>query len=258
MRCFFCKNLDEDFAVLDKTEERHLFKVLRAEAGKEILLIDGKGIIAHGMVENAGIRIVKKDICEIPRRKIHLFTALPRKHRMDTLLAQCTEAGMWALHPIITERSVVVPKKDNMSDKWKDKMIEACKQAHNPFVPEIYKPVRLIEALQYISEDIYLSSICSKNQVQNVNTENQDPEKLLHSREKGFTSYYGSTASSGSCSIDLGKSDSINIAWFVGPEGGFADNEIKQLKEAGAKPVSLGRWIMRIETAAVAGILSFV
>ena len=223
MRCFFCEKLDDEFAVLSKQEEYHLFKVLRTEPGKEVLLINGKGIIAECIVdENRIIKILKRKEFKVPKKRIHLFTALPRKHRMDNMLAQCTETGMWALHPIITERSIVVPKKENMVNKWKEKVIEACKQAQNPFVPEIYNPLKLKEALALIKKN----KICS---------------------------YYGATDNDELTEAE-NKRDS-DIAWFVGPEGGFTDIEEQILRENGVNSLSLGSWIMRVETAALAGVL---
>jgi 16S rRNA (uracil1498-N3)-methyltransferase len=225
MRCFFCEKLNEEYVSLDRTEERHLFKVLRAEPRDKIFLIDGKGILAEGLVSgDKKIKVIDRNIYDIPRKRIHLFTALPRKFRMDTLLAQCTEAGMWAFHPIITDRSVVIPKKGNMTEKWMEKMVEACKQAKNPFVPEVYNPVKLKEAVDFI-------------------------------KENNIHSYYGSTKSSDGGLVDSDNIDSVSIAWFVGPEGGFSDGELDLLEGIGAKGISLGKWVMRVETAAVAGVL---
>jgi 16S rRNA (uracil1498-N3)-methyltransferase len=224
MRCFFCENLEDNFAILNKADERHLFKVLRSEVGKEILLINGNGTLAEGVIASEKrIEIKNRQRYEIPARKIHIFTALPRKYRMDTLLAQCTEAGMWALHPIVSERSVVIPKKDNMIEKWNEKTIEACKQAHNPFVPKIHKTAKLTEALVYI-------------------------------KENKISAYYGSTKSVG-CSSTLNDDNLSDVAWFVGPEGGFTEEEVELLEEGGVKGLSLGSWVMRIETAALAGII---
>jgi 16S rRNA (uracil1498-N3)-methyltransferase len=225
MRCFFCKNLNDDYAVLSRAEERHLFKVLRTESGKEILLINGSGTLAEGIIcTDKRVKITVRHVYDNPAIRIHLFTALPRKHRMDTLLAQCTEAGLWALHPIVSERSVVIPRKDNMNEKWNEKIVEACKQAHNPFIPEIYSPVKLNEALTYI-------------------------------KDKNISAYYGSTKSNDDSLDNSANTESKDIAWIVGPEGGFSKDEIQLLEENKVKGISLGKWVMRIETAALAGVL---
>ena len=226
MRCFYCNNLDTENAVLDKNEERHIFSVLRAREGQEIILIDGKGGIAQAIIQkNKTIQIITRKIITEPERKIHLFVSTPRKQKMDSILSQCTEAGVWEIHPIITENSVAISNKDNAIDKWQNKIIEACKQAHNPFFPIIHTKTTLKDSLE-ITNNLKLSC------------------------------FYGDSKGKNPLrNLDISNSDKSAMAWFVGPEGGFSDVELQLIRDNEFQPLSLGNWVMRVETASVAGIV---
>lgn len=225
MRCFYCENLEEEYAVLDKIESNHLFRVLRAAIGTKILLNDGKGTLAEAeLEENKKIRLINRIIFKLPDIRVHLFVAVPRKNKMDIILSQCTEAGVWCIYPMITDRNVAVPNKEDMRLKWKLKLIEACKQSKNPFLPDIYNPVSLNKAV-YIASD------------------------------KKFTAFFGDVPEN----VKLANKPLLNvngdIAWFVGPEGGFTEEELNLMNSNGFTGLSTGPYIMRIETAALAGIV---
>ena len=224
MRCFYCDNLREgklsssDFS---KNESTHLFKVLRGKSGDRILLIDGNGTLAEGEICGKDTILVDKvQLLPEPEIKLHLFVAPPRKQRMDSLLKQCAEIGVWSVNLIETERGVSHPGKDSAFNRMRLHLQEGCKQAHNPFIPKLTPPVNIKDAIISASE--------------------MD------------ASYFGSTSGMTS-KLDATKNQTVNIAWFVGPEGGFTDNEEDQMIDAGIKPLSLGQWIMRIETAAITG-----
>jgi 16S rRNA (uracil1498-N3)-methyltransferase len=140
---------------------------------------------------------------------------------MDQVLTQSAELGVASVHPIITERSVVIPDKDSTPDKWITRLKEACKQAHNPFFPEIHNPKSFEEAVDY-------------------------PIK------NSFTSLFGSTDGKGKTLTDI--KCGLDIAWFVGPEGGFSGNEVDLMLASGFYPITIGRYTMRVETACIVGI----
>ena len=221
MRCFYCKNLNSNYANLCDSEKKHLFSVLRAEKNKEIQLIDGKGGIAEGLIESdktVSIHSVRQ--CDPPRIKVHLYVSTPRKQKMDLLLSQCTEVGVWEIHPIFTENSVALPKKETTIDRWRLKLIEACKQSHNPFIPQIHSPITLDKAVGNIAES-------------------------------NIAAFFGSTDFKKNNKIP--SSNQPELAWFVGPEGGFSQKETELMINAGFHGISIGKWIMRVETAAVVG-----
>ena len=224
MRCFYCENLREgelNSSDFSKNESTHLFKVLRGKSGDRILLIDGNGTVAEAEIcKKETILVDKIKHLPEPKIKLHLFVAPPRKQRMDSLLKQCAEIGVWSINLIETERGVSQPAKESAFERMRLHLQEGCKQAHNPFIPKLTPPVNLSNAIIAASD--------------------MD------------ASYFGSTSGKTS-KLDSRKDKTINIAWFVGPEGGFTVNEEQQMLDAEIKPLSLGQWTMRIETAAITG-----
>lgn len=220
MHNFFCESLGKcgDELFLSSAETKHLFKTLRACKGDIIGVLDGKGTYAEAEVAD-GKRIVIRNIerRQEPDLKIHLFVAPPKRSRMDQLLRQCTEAGVWAVHPVICRYSVAVPEK--ISGRWSILIQEACKQSGNIFEPVLYAPVSLEAALEQI-------------------------------KRAGMSSFYGAVARESKPMPLIGN----EAAWLVGPEGGFSDGEIRQITDSGAFPLNLGSYIMRVETASVCGI----
>lgn len=229
MRCFYCENLEEGLLPADaipEREQKHLFQVLRGKEDSRILLINGKGAIAEAVIENKhSINVLEVNQLPSPEKKIHLFVAPPRKNQMNQLLKQCAEVGTWSITPVITERSVAKPEKDSAIQRMKVLLIEGCKQAHNPFIPKL----RPSKKLPDIKEDL---------------------TDLDHA-------FFGSISncSSPQCIRPDLRTSLLNgdIAWLVGPEGGFTSTEEELLTNYGAKPLQLGQWIMRVETAAVTG-----
>lgn len=208
-----------DEVLLPASEAKHLFKTLRAGKGDIIGLLDGLGGCAEAeIIDNKKIIIKSLKHHAEPEIKIHLFVAVPKRAKMDQLLRQCTEAGTWAIHPVITKYSVAVP--DKINDRWHTLLQEACKQAGNMFVPKLYPPCSLNDAL---------------NEIKNAN----------------MSAFYGAVSSSDE---KIPQTLSPAIAWLVGPEGGFSDDEEEQMLSSGVAPLNIGPYIMRVETAAVCGV----
>ncbi|OGV38407.1 MAG: hypothetical protein A2020_15225 [Lentisphaerae bacterium GWF2_45_14] len=223
MRRFYCENIPGtgEHTKLDKEEEEHLFRTLRAKEGDELCLMDGKGLTAVVVVGKGRDVIVcehKLYARELP--ELTLFLAPPRHQLMDSLLKQCAEVGVSSIVPFITERTVSVPEKDSVLARWRKILIEGCKQSGNPYFPEIVLPVAFNEAVKIFKEG-----------------------KMF-----GF---FGSIEKTGG--ISFSTSDANKIAWFTGPEGGFTAKEEESLINAEIKPLNIGRWTMRAETAALCG-----
>lgn len=224
MHAFFCELIPEagKSVTLDSTEESHLFRTLRAKEGFRIRLMDGKGKLASAATEKGkSILIESVDIIPPPEVKVHLFISPPRKNKMDSVIRQCTEAGVWSITPLISERSVSIPSADGAQGRWKAIASEACKQSGNPFMPQFGSPVSFAEAAGEIGA-------------------------------KGFEAFYGTPQGKGE--IPLPDTGSKELAWIVGPEGGFSDDEEALMQKSGFTPLRIGAWIMRTETAAVCGV----
>ncbi len=218
MRCFFCDNIIEnEVASLSREDEKHLFKTLRARPGELIQLNDGAGCLAEAeILKDRQIIVRKAEKYPEPAIKLNLYVAPPRRNKMDTLLKQCAEIGIFRIIPIITENSVATP--DGKSDRQQALLREGCKQSRNPFLPRLENPISFNEAL---------SNAGSLDAV-----------------------FYGAVAKT---SISFPEMPLLNTGLFVGPEGGFSNRELDLMANNNFYPLSFGPWILRTETAVVAG-----
>ena len=205
---------------LDSREETHLFRILRARPGETVAVLDGHGTLGTAVVEpDHRLRLETRRTVPPPARRLHLYFAPPKKQKLDSLLKQSVELGVDVLVPVLCERSVVQPGESSISGRWTDLLFEACKQSGNPFLPAVCAPVAFSDAVARARET------CSA--------------LVVGSNRTGIA-------------LDLGNVP--DVAFFVGPEGGFTDAEMDALSAAGAVPLRIGSWTLRVETAATAGL----
>jgi 16S rRNA (uracil1498-N3)-methyltransferase len=220
LRAFYCERIPppDENAALPESELKHLFKVLRAKCGDEIILLDGQGKSARALVnDKKNIVILRSENHPFRRLTLKLFVSPPRHSGMDTILSFCAETAVSEIIPIICENSIAVPRESG--EKWKRKIIESCKQAKNPFFPLIHDSVDFDGALQMA---------------------------------KDTDAFYGDPYEPAAISSPLKKN---KASWFAGPEGGFSLKEIEMMKAMSFFPLNLSPVIMRTETAALAGII---
>lgn len=221
MHTFFCDAFGGagTHPVLEARERDHLFKTLRARPGEELRLFDGRGGIARARVlPGRELEILTAERCVPPARNLLLYTAVPRRAKFDVLLKQAAELGVGAIQPVECERSVAQPEG---SSRWTTLLQEGCKQSGNPFLPEIRAPLTLGEAVARL-------------------------------RSEGVAMFFGAVARTGEPSAPPPPAG--DLAWFVGPEGGFTGGEERMLRGAGVRGLHLGPYILRLETAAVCGL----
>lgn len=201
---------------LDVQEQKHLFTVLRVGVGERIRLLNGLGDVGVALV-SAGKRIVVTERHHTDSKPPFwiLCCAAPRRQKLDTLLKQASELGVREVHLVHCSRSVATPQK---SERWEVLLREGCKQSGNPFLP----------------------SITVHPSLQQLLTENEH-----------VSLFYGSTVQTNRKQIRV---EGEKIAFLVGPEGGFTSAELHLLEQHRAIGISLGPWILRLETAAVCGI----
>lgn len=207
---------------LERAEHNHLFRVLRARAGEIVGLLDGSGWKGTAQVEKGNLlTLLSKEKAELPEKRIHLYIAPPRRQKMDSILKQAAELGVFRIVPVLCEYAVSEPGENAVSGRWKDLLFEACKQSANPYLPEVSPMLSFKDAVE-------------------------------DAKKKCQFLAYGSVRESGTFSFESG-----DVAWFVGPEGGYAPQELAVLDEI-AHPIRLGNYILRVETAAIAGIAKLV
>lgn len=217
MHRVFCTDIPDTggYAVPDSREAEHLFKVLRARDGEFVEILDGKGCRAQAVVENKRLLVTAKEVIPEPEEKLHLCCALPRKQKLDQLLKQAAELGVWSIRPVRCMRSVA---EGGPRERWDLLLREACKQSGNPFLPVVEKEEKLPDALK-------------KLQQENIKI------------------YYGSITP-----LEHGGGSASAKAVVIGPEGGFAPEELQMMEKCDAQPLNLGPYVLRLETAAVCAL----
>ena len=164
------------------------------------------------------LKIISSVQCGEPKQKIFVFTAAPRKQKLDVLLKQCCELGVDGIGIMQCDYSVANP--ENMN-RFQELLAEGCKQSNNPFLPEIIGPLKMKDAVEYV-------------------------------RKNGMTGVFGAIRESEGDRKMMKNASSV--AFFVGPEGGFSPNEIEMIEKEGFIGVSLSPYILRLETAVAAAI----
>jgi 16S rRNA (uracil1498-N3)-methyltransferase len=218
---------------IDGPEHHHIARVLRARPGDAITLFDGAGgevearVVRVGRDETelaadaaAGPATVGAEAGAGAGTPVVLLTAVPRGGRMDFLVQKCSELGVSRIAPVITERSVVRPEPGRRA-RWEKIAREAARQCGRADVPMVSAPAPLATAL----------------------AEPDLPERRLILSTDG--------AGQPLRALLAGPAPT---ALLIGPEGGFTAGEIDAARAAHFLPVSLGRRILRVETAAIVAV----
>jgi 16S rRNA (uracil1498-N3)-methyltransferase len=223
----FCPHLQLGTVILSPEESRHAVASLRCRRGDAITLFDGQGREAVGHIASASARKLTAEIESIVERafgfayRLTLAVALGKAHRQSYLVEKCTELGVSALWPMLTERSVTRPR-DAAVEKWSRRCIEAAKQSGRAWVPGVETPQPLAEVLARAGEfeAIFLAD--------------PSPAATALARELGRVPSGG------------------RVLALIGPEGGWTEGEREAAVSAGARAVSISPTVLRVETAAVA------
>lgn len=216
--------------VITGSDVNHIKNVLRMQTGEEIAVSNGE----DGKEYRCGIeelredeivcslRFVKEDGVELPS-KIYLFQGLPKSDKMELIVQKAVELGVYEIIPVSTKRAVVKLDEKKAKSKiarWQTISEAAAKQSKRRIVPQIHNVMSFKEAVNYAKE-MPVKLI---------------PYELAEGMEK--TRELISNLKPGE-----------DIAIFIGPEGGFEENEIQTALENGIAPVTLGKRILRTETA---------
>ena len=209
------------------SDAKHI-EVLRMSPSDEITAADGKHVyscrISSVKKEEVIAEIIDKtDISTEPAVKVTLFQGIPKAAKMEIIIQKTVELGVSAIVPVITERSIPIPGENKLT-RWKKISEAAAKQCGRCIIPEVHTPVSFISAA-LMSEHL---SECY----------------VAWELETGFSAR---EAFSGS------NSESVGI--IIGPEGGFSNEEIVTLTQHGVRSFSLGKRILRTETAGFAALI---
>jgi 16S rRNA (uracil1498-N3)-methyltransferase len=217
----------------------HLAKVLRARGGDELILFNGDGREFSGAIEAVrGSRVSASvgDGRPVDRESplaITLVQCVPRGDRMDFIVQKATELGVARIVPVLSQRSVVrldKPQAESKALHWRAVAVNACEQCGRNRLPFVGAAQPL---LSYLGE----SAAPARRRLV------FEPESAPHA---------DSTARSRGDGADIAIVD-VEIA--IGPEGGFAPDELEAFRVAGFSQVGLGPRILRTETAAIAALV---
>lgn len=239
MSRFFVKPSDIDgkyIYMTDKQDLHHMKKVLRMSAGDEMDISDGSAWEYHVVIEELSDKeavlliLDKQKFAREPELLVTLFQGIPKAGKMEGIIQKCVELGVNSIVPVFMERTVVVDKGNfgKKLDRWQKISDEAVKQCKRGIIPDIQEACRFNQALNLMRDyDLILFPY-----------ENEDNRTIKDCLRK---------------IADSGEKPK-NVAIIIGPEGGFADKEVAALDEAGAERVSLGKTILRTETAGPAAL----
>lgn len=227
------KNISGEKLYITGDDVNHINKVLRLNAGNNILVCDGYG---HEYTSKI-IDINKKEIiCKIidefdnlsePPVMVTLFQGLPKAQKMEYIIQKSVEIGIFKIQPVITQRVVVKTDGKDITNKlqrWRRISEEAAKQSNRGIIPEVPEPIAFEEAIEAVKS--------------------LDLSIVPYEKEKA----------TGLKKILQYKQNVKNVGVMIGPEGGFDELEIDKCIKAGVIPVTLGPRILRTETAGIAAL----
>ena len=222
----------------------HIARVLRMHPGEEISVSDGVtdreyrcGIESISEDEVlCSLRFIKEGGVELPLR-ITLFQGLPKADKMELIIQKATELGAAEFIPVATERSVVQldeKKYEKKRERWQGIAEAAAKQSRRSIVPDVGGLMSMKQALKLAAE-MDLAAI-PYELAEGMNATVEFTERFLKL---------------------AGEKKGAQIGIFIGPEGGFSEEEASAAAAAGVMPISLGRRILRTETAGMS-LLSYM
>jgi len=224
---------DGNIVLLSKEESHHITKSLRLQPGAEIELFDGRGTAYKAMIIALGKKVrVRLDQCiskgEIQGKPVWVLQALLKGNKTDTVVQKCTELGAARFIPFISSRCQIKFDKTYDSrrlERWQRITIAACKQCLRTQSPILDQPVPFSELF-----DLYEPGL--------------NPLRLLFWEEEKVVRLH-----------DLPAFDQFDsVCLLLGPEGGFAEEEVEMARANGWRTVSLGEHVLRAETATVSAL----
>ena len=221
----------------------HLAKVLRARSGDEVVLFNGDGREFTGVIEkvqgshvSAAIGAARSMDRESPFQ-LTLVQCVPRGDRMDFIVQKATELGVMRIVPVLSQRSVVrLDESQSVSKQahWRAVAVSACEQCGRNRVPSVDAPLPLLN---------YLGGLAVQATAGDVLRLVLEPERAQRIERSGR-------------SIDMASSPSASRAQIaIGPEGGFAPEELEAFDLSTFSRLALGPRVLRTETAAIAAIV---
>ncbi len=224
-------DLNQDLIDLPEQVVRHVARVLRLERGQPLLLLDGQGKQAKAVITAitpaaVQVRITSQESCPLPSTPaLHLIQALPKgSGKIDEIIRRATELGVASIRPALSHRSVARPSTERARarlERWLRIVAEASRQCCRPHVPRVEGLVSLDDALGATPRGSARIMLWEEEHAVSLSKRLQE------------------------CAVSKG------VTLVIGPEGGFTAHESLLAQEVGYVMASLGRLVLRVETAAI-------
>lgn len=232
---FFVDSLSEgDSLLLTGETARHISRSLRMKAGDELILCDGAGTDADGLIEDVGdggvlLRIMRRyPSATEPGLRVTLFQALPKSDKLEQIVKQSTELGVSAIQPFLSRYCVSRPSDfDKKLPRYNKIAAEAAKQSGRGLIPAVL-PLINIEDIPPLIQSFDMALLCY---------------------EKAGRPISGALK---------GLAGTRSLALIIGSEGGFSEDEAQRLTAAGALSCLMGPRILRCETAPIAALAAIM
>ena len=248
MKRIFLEKLSETIEITGK-DANHLANSLRAKRGDKIIAVDKFGNTATLELTNFDSeKIFAKCVSEITKteilkKRVTLADCLPKQNKFDNIVEKSTELGIDKLQPLISDRTIARPgnfRAKSKLDRWSRIVKEAAEQCARDTLPEIGEILELSNWLKEIAPTLgkfenkkfdgkgALLLFCYEKETED------NLAKVLHAYKN----------------CDCEK----NIIILIGPEGGFSEREVREIKNCGGVSVSLGKTVLKTDTAAISAL----
>lgn len=231
MSHFFIDSLQVSDGLLTIVGEdvNHMKNVLRMKAGEHFSAADENGMCYECAVEDlekhqVTAKVLDKKMGETElSSKIYLFQGLPKSDKMELIIQKAVELGAYEVIPVATKRAIVkldAKKEASKLKRWQSIAEGAAKQSGRMRIPKIQEVKTYREALE-----------------------------MAKSLDVNVIPYECAEGMNGTRKIFEGIRPGMSVGIFIGPEGGWEESEVAMAQELGIQPVTLGRRILRTETA---------
>lgn len=233
MQKLFVENINDEKIILDGESARHIAKSLRMRVGDVICVTDGGGDDYGCQIEEITkdevvLKVCYKQACESePSCRVTIYQGVPKSSKMEDIIQKCVELGVCKIVPTLTKRCVSRPDDKaagKKNQRYQKIALEAAQQSGRGIVPKIENMKTLRQAIAEDESDV----------------------KIVF--------YEGG----GEKLADIAKPDTESVSVFIGPEGGFEQEEVEQIEASGGVRATLGKRILRTQTAPVAALTAIM
>lgn len=233
MQKLFVENINDEKIILDGESARHIAKSLRMRVGDVICVTDGGGDDYGCQIEEIKkdevvLKVCYKQACESePSCRVTIYQGVPKSSKMEDIIQKCVELGVCEIVPTLTKRCVSRPDDKaagKKNQRYQKIALEAAQQSGRGIVPKIENMKTLRQAIAEDESDV----------------------KIVF--------YEGG----GEKLADIVKPDTESVSVFIGPEGGFEQEEVEQIEASGGVRATLGKRILRTQTAPVAALTAIM